>query len=424
MIWKIFYNTVIVPLGWMGFHVAGLFDRKIRRGIRGRKGLFDRLEQNMNALSPLNKRVWFHSSSMGEFEQAKPIIAELKRRRPDIDVIISFFSPSGYEHSARYKLAQVITYLPFDSPGQAEHFIRLVRPNAAVMVRYDVWPNHVWALRKAGVPCFIANATLRVAGIRRSAGVQSFYRTIYESLHFILTVSEEDRRSFASLKLRGPVLESIGDTRYDQVVQRSRESATKHLLSPKVTVNRRIVVVGSSWPEDEDRVIPAMLHVLREVPDVLLVLVPHEPTIEHLENVEYLLNGECRCIRFSNVADFSGEEVVLVDSVGVLMGLYKYAECAYVGGSFRQGIHNVLEPAAYGIPLVIGPRHQNSQEAVSLVREGGAFMGADVEQLAGHFMRLLKNEAVKLSAGTIARTFVMRNTGATERFLSYLEKVL
>src|SRR5208283_251981 len=146
MLWRLFYNGMVIPIGWIGFHLWGLVDKKAKRGIRGRRGLFTRLEHQVAKLPPNKKRIWFHSSSMGEFEQAKPIIAELKKRRPDIQVIVSFFSPSGYEHSQSYKLAGIITYIPFDSSSNAKRFVQMITPSAAVIVRYDLWPNHVWAL--------------------------------------------------------------------------------------------------------------------------------------------------------------------------------------------------------------------------------------------------------------------------------------
>src|SRR5258707_466424 len=152
MLWQIFYNVVVVPLGWVGFRLVGVFNQKVKRGIEGRKNLFQNLEAGIRQIDPSAKKVWFHSSSLGEFEQAKPIIAELKRRRPEIRVVVSFFSPSGFEHSKTYKLADLITYLPFDSSRNASKFVATVKPSAMVMLRYDVWPNHLWTARRNNIP--------------------------------------------------------------------------------------------------------------------------------------------------------------------------------------------------------------------------------------------------------------------------------
>jgi len=424
MIWQILYRLLIIPPAWVFFHILGWFDRKAARGIRGRKGLLDRLQKQVTHLNPHSKRIWFHSSSMGEFEQAKPVIAELKKRHPDIEIIATFFSPSGYEHSRTYKLASIIEYIPFDSSANARRFIQLIRPTAAVIVRYDVWPNHLWALRHAGVPTFIANATLRSNSTRKMPVLRQFHRAVYNSLDYILTVSPGDKESFDTFGLAHPVVEVIGDTRYDQVWLRSAESRNRQVIEPRILEGKKVLVIGSSWKADEDVLIPACLRLFGDHPDFLVILVPHEPTLETLERIEYELNGRIPSIRFSNLSQYRNEKLILIDVVGILMTLYRYASVAYVGGSFSSGVHNVLEPAVYGIPILFGPAHQNSQEAAGLVREHAAFVGEDQADLHGHLRMLLDDESRRAEAGANALAFVSRNTGATGRFLSYLEKVL
>jgi 3-deoxy-D-manno-octulosonic-acid transferase len=424
MLWPIIYRYVAIPLAWFAFHLLGLFDKKAARGIRGRKGLLDRLQEQVTHLKPGSKRIWFHSSSMGEFEQAKPIIAELKKRRPDVEIIATFFSPSGYEHSRTYKLANITAYIPFDSKANARRFIELVRPTAAVIVRYDIWPNHLWALRSAGVSTFIANATLRRNSTRRWPVLRQFHRAVYNSLDYILTVSPEDRETFETFRLDHPVLEAIGDTRYDQVWQRSTESRTRQVIEPKVLAGKKVLVIGSSWKADEDVLIPACLRLFGEHPEFRVVLVPHEPTLETLERIEYELNGRIPSIRFSNLSQYRDEKLILIDVVGILMTLYRSASVAYVGGSFSSGVHNVLEPAAYGIPILFGPVHQNSQEAAGLVVEKAAFVGENPDDFYRHLRMLLDDDKLRTEAGAKALATVCRNTGATGRFLSYLEKVL
>jgi len=174
MPWRFLYRFLIFPIGWIVFLTAGLFDEKVRRGIRGRKKLFKELNHIRVNRKSSNKRIWFHSSSMGEFEQAKPIITELKKRYPDVEIIVTFFSPSGYEHCRSYKLANFITYIPFDFSGDARKFIECIQPAAAVMVRYDVWPNHLWELNRLGIPIFIANATLRENSPRKFLVIKQY----------------------------------------------------------------------------------------------------------------------------------------------------------------------------------------------------------------------------------------------------------
>ncbi len=424
MLWRFLYQSVIVPLGWIFFRALGLLDKKAARGLRGRIRLLDRLETQVQRLNPDSKRIWFHSSSMGEFEQAKPIIAELKKRHPDIEIIATFFSPSGYEHSRTYKLPSIITYIPFDSAGNARRFIELVRPSAAVIVRYDVWPNHLWALRKAGVPTLIANATLRSNSARRMPLLKQFHREIYNALDYILTVSPEDKATFETFGLTHPVIDVIGDTRYDQVWIRSAESRTRHVVEPRILAGKKVLVIGSSWKADEDVLIPACLRLFENHPEFLVVLVPHEPTLETLERIDYELNGHIPSIRFSNLSEYRNEKLILIDVVGILMTLYRYASVAYVGGSFSGGVHNVLEPAAYGVPILFGPSYRNSQEAAGLIEDRAAFVGENQDQLHEQLRLLLDDEPRRAEAGAKALAFVCRNTGATGRFLSYLEKVL
>jgi 3-deoxy-D-manno-octulosonic-acid transferase len=424
MFWQFFYNCIIVPLGWLGFRVAGLLNSKVKRGIQGRERLFSDLEAQMQLLDPVPKRIWFHSSSMGEFEQAKPIIVRLKRHHPDIKIIVSFFSPSGYEHSKNYKFADVITYIPFDSHRNATRFVNLIKPSALVMLRYDVWPNHLWVAQRNNIPTFIASATLQSKTARSVPVIHQFFKALYNSVDYILTVSAEDRRIFESLNLQHPVLEVIGDTRYDQVLQRREESKSRQLLPANVVHGKRIFVVGSSWSEDEQHLLPACAELIARYSDMLVIIVPHEPTVEHLEQLETQLNGATTFIRFSAVNDYRDEKFIIVDSVGLLMPLYQYATVAYVGGSFGSGVHNVLEPAVYNVPIMFGPNHRNSQEAVCFEQRGAAFVVKNKEDVALTLQQLFEHETLRQQAGEKAQSLIAASAGATDRFLSYLEKVL
>jgi 3-deoxy-D-manno-octulosonic-acid transferase len=397
----------------------GYFSRKIRRGIHGRQGLFETLARQVARLSP-GPRVWFHSSSLGEFEQAKPIIAELKKRLPDIRVIVTFFSPSGYEHSKKYQLAEVNSYIPFDTEKGASRFLDLIRPDVAVMVRYDVWPNHIWELQRRGIPIMIANATMRRQTKRRLPIVRNFHHYVYNAIDEILTVSDSDVEAFNLFSLDHPRIEAVGDTRYDQVCIRSAEARKRHIIPEGILAGKKVIVAGSSWPEDEEVIIPAYLQLQEKRQDMLLIIVPHEPIVEHIEELERQLAGKSSSIRFSALNEYRDERVIIVDSIGILLILYAYAHIAYVGGSFRQGVHNVLEAAVYGVPVLFGPRHRNSHEPLMLVGQGGAFVINDSRELYRTLDNLLSDELSRRSAGERAATFVQSNVGATDRFLQHL----
>jgi 3-deoxy-D-manno-octulosonic-acid transferase len=361
---------------------------------------------------------------MGEFEQAKPIIAELRRRYDDIDIIVTFFSPSGYEPSKNYKLADLITYLPFDSVHNARRFLDLINPSIAIMVRYDIWPNHIWELRRRGVPIVIANATLRKSSSRHYPVLKSFHQIVYDQITSILTVSETDVEAFKDFGLTRPEVHAIGETRYDQVWQRSIEARTKHLIPAPILRRKKVFVVGSSWDEDEAVLLPAFRRIAQHDSNALMILVPHEPTVSTLERLELSLNYTMRAIRFSDLNDYSNENVILVDSIGILMSLYQYADVAYVGGSFRQGIHNVLEPAVYGVPVLYGPKHDNSQEAVALAKRGGAFVITTAEECYLELRRLFNDKKTRVRIGAESLRLVQENVGATQRFIEYLETAL
>jgi 3-deoxy-D-manno-octulosonic-acid transferase len=360
---------------------------------------------------------------MGEFEQAKPIIAALRKKYRNIHIIVTFFSPSGYDHSKNYKLADIITYIPFDTKANAHRFLELVQPTAAVFVRYDVWPNHIWELTARNIPVFIANATMRPTSARFYPLLKNFHRLLFNNFESILTVSTQDADAFARFGLTHPSIESIGDTRYDQVWQRSADAKKKHLLPPALLKGKKILLAGSTWPEDEEVLFPSIKKILQYDSSVLVILVPHEPTEDALEEAETRLGSKPRSIRFSNLNDYANERIMIVDSIGILMALYQYASVAYVGGSFRQGIHNVLEPAVYGIPVVYGPKHTNSQEAIELLRRGGGFVVNDQQECYRTLRKLLDDKEANSAAGSKAFALVEGNIGATDRFIQHLENI-
>lgn len=423
ILFQIGYNFFVIPLLWISFHVGGLINKKIRTGINGRKHLFEQLTNSTIALT-ISPRLWFHASSLGEFEQAKPIISLLKKKYPSINIIVTFFSPSGFENSKNYKLANIISYIPFDSYTKVDNFLNIIKPDVAIMVRYDIWPNMIFSLKRKSIPTMLANATMQQNSSRKFPLIFQFHKILYNCFTHILTVSKDDERSFRDFETTAPLIASIGDTRFDQVLSRSIDARQKNLLNTSVIDNKKIFIVGQSWGEDDDVIIPVLFKIQKLEPNLLTIIVPHEPTIEHLEELESKLDKNISFIRFSEMNNYNNEKVILIDSVGILVALYKYAHVVYIGGSFRQGIHNVLEPAVFGIPVVFGPKHTNSQEAVELARLGGGFIVENEKELYRTLRTLLDNDHVRTTASTISKEFVSDNCGATERFLHYLEPYL
>ena len=417
--WKIFYNLILLPLTWIGIRVFASFNRKVRRGLRGRKNSLVRMEERLKN-KPDENRLWIHASSMGEFEQAKPIIEALKSIAPHITVIASFFSPSGYENNLRYPFADHITYLPFDSRRSIRKFLDVMNPSITAFIRYDLWPNAVWESQRRGIPIILTNATLGKRSTRRFPLIRSFHFSMYNALQSILTVSEDDVRNFEIFHLTKPEIISIGDTRFDRVKANAESARQKRLIPDKILQNKKVLVIGSSWSEDEEVIIPAILKLRENISDMLVLIVPHEPTIEHLDQLEFNLRGRAKCIRFSYLPEYSDESIIIIDSIGILVALYACAQVAFVGGGFKSNVHNVLEPAAYGIPVLYGPKIENSQEASLLQQAGGGYVIRKKTDLYRQLRLFFSDEHARTDAGTKAAEFVNSRTGATEKILEHI----
>lgn len=421
--WFRLYSVLVLPLLWLGFHVLALVNRKVRRGLRGR-----RLERVSlpRALEARGSRplLWIHVSSMGEFEQAKPIIETLRQLEPSLYVVASFFSPSGYENSLRYPHADCIAYIPFDTWRAAKRFLRLLGPTAAVFVRYDIWPNHVRACAEMSVPVLLVNATMRASSPRRWAVLRPFHHAVFSVFRAILAISDEDVQHFGAFRLEGTRVEAVGDTRFDRVMGKALTARKKQLLPVSLAMGRRVLVAGSIWQEDADMLLPVIAALLKHDSSLLCILVPHEPTEEHLESLEYRLRPGTPSLRFSWLSQYNGERVIIVDSIGILLALYASADVAFVGGGFRSNVHNTLEPAAYGIPVVYGPKVDNSREAVDLRDAGGSLIVHSRRELYRALRRLLTDNAARTAMGSAAGSFVRERAGATERIVEALYPLL
>ena len=421
--WFFVYNVIFLPSLYAGLKVIGTFNPKIRRGIKGRKRTFEELIVNSQRLDRSKKTIWFHSSSLGEFEQAKPIIQKLKDEK-GINVIITFFSPSGYDNSRKYPYADIISYLPFDTKSNAEKLINIIRPDLSIMMRYDIWPNMVWKLKQENIPAFIVDATMKKSSLRALPFLRSFHKVLFGSITKILTVSKADAEAFKLFGCKGDKVKVVGDTRFDRVYQKSVVARDKRLIQPSILAGKKILVAGSTWEQDEEVILPAFIKLAKYDKDVLLIIAPHEPDLLHLEKTENEFAGVLKTIRFSHLNNYSGERVIIIDSIGILLTLYTYADLAYVGGSFKQNIHNVLEAAVYGIPVMFGPKINNSQEALLLKEKGGGLVVSGKREAYRRMRSLFSDENLRKSRGKISLEYVQENVGATSKIIEEIEKVL
>jgi len=422
-IWFLIYNIFVIPVLYVLIHTAGLFDKKVKRGITGRKRIFEELILNAAALDKSKKLIWFHSSSLGEFEQAKPIIEELRKDK-GINILVTFFSPSGYENSRKYPHADLISYIPFDTYSNAKRFIQIVRPNLAVIMRYDYWPNIVWAMRDFNVPCFIVDATMKPNTSRKFPLIKNFHKNLYSTITKILTVSDADSAGFRLFGCTSEQINAVGDTRFDRVYQRSITARERNLIKEELLAGKKVFVAGSTWESDEEVILPAFMTLSKHDKDVILIIAPHEPTLLNLEKIENEFSGRLKTIRFSFLNSYKDERVIIIDSIGILLTLYTYAHAAYVGGSFKQGIHNVLEAAVYGIPVMFGPKIENSQETQKLLKRSGGILIKNKIEAYRQLRTLFSNEEYRKKKGGISYNYVQENLGATEKILKEIYRVI
>lgn len=422
-VWRFIYNFLFLPLLYSGLHISSLFNSKIRRGLRGRKRIFEELILETHQLDRNKKTIWFHSSSLGEFEQAKPIIEKIYNNK-NLNIIISFFSPSGYDNSRKYPYADIIIYIPFDTKVKAEKFINIVQPDLAVLMRYDIWPNMIWQLKQFNIPIFLVDATMKKSSLRTRLGIRSFHKTLFKNISKILTVSESDAEAFKLFNCDEANIKVVGDTRFDRVYQKSLEARDKTLIQPSVLEGKKVLVAGSTWEQDEEIILPAFTKVASYDKEVILIIAPHEPSLLHLEKIEHEFSGILQTIRFSHLNDYSGEQVIIVDSIGILLTLYTYADIAFVGGSFKQGIHNVLEAAVYGIPVMFGPKIENSQEAQQLREKSGGMVVRGKKEAYRRLRTLFNDKTLRENRGKISLQMVLENVGATEKIIEEIERVI
>jgi 3-deoxy-D-manno-octulosonic-acid transferase len=425
--WFYTYNVIAVPVLYAGFYFISLFHKKVRKGIRVRKTLFQDLEKRVRSFDGKGPRFWIHNSSMGEFEQAKPLIEALKQRFPDGSVIVSFYSPSGFENVQNYPHADILCYLPFDSYGKAKRFVATIQPDVAIMVRHDLWPNHLWRLKMQNIPAILINCSVRPKYWFHLPFLCAASRSFFQYFDSVLAVSQETKFYWNRYRLGFQEVNVVGDTRYDQVVRRAKEA--EKIVTPlrKLKRQRKCVVFGSTWPSDEEAIFEAMRRLHETKTDLWMVVVPHEPVVEHLDQISERLNQmNMRFAFFSQIEKHPDmdTDVLVVDRIGILASLYALGDFSFVGGGFGPGVHNVLEPAALGKVVIFGPKHTNSFEAVQLKKRGVGFEVKSGDDLFMFILSFLKDEKRLSELGEKAAALVRENVGATERIVKYIETTI
>jgi 3-deoxy-D-manno-octulosonic-acid transferase len=419
------YNYLVLPLIWLGAHLAAPFHAKLRENLRARRE-FHFVTPNLAAdgAPPL---VWFHCASLGEYEALVPVLQELHRRKL-CRVWLTFFSRSGFANFQDSELVVRVSYAPLDFRGDVRKFLDALRPRVFVVTKHDLWPNTLLELKRRGIPALYINANFHSASRRLRPLVRSFNAAFMGTFHRIIPVNAEAAKRFRLLLPEFPGLLPPGETRYDRVVQRLQEQRDTYSWLPPEFSRGKVLVAGSVWPADNERLLAPSLAQLAQRDDLRLILVPHEP---HPHQAPELLR-QCReagweAVLYSKLAAggvFSGERILIVDAVGLLAGLYRVASLAFVGGGFTTGVHSVIEPAVFGVPVLFGPRHQVSAEAAALLSAGGAWAVHTTGEVERLLQKLLDDENLLATAGAAAQSVIQSRTGTTKRIAELLAQIL
>jgi len=398
------------------------WNRKAAAWIQGRKGLMGRIAAS--GIAEKKKKVWMHCASLGEFEQGRPVIESLRRKYPEITVLISFFSPSGYGVRKDYPGADYVFYLPADSASNARHFLDLVKPDLVLWVKYDYWYYYLRALRKRKIPVLLISPLFRKdQPFFKWYG--NLHRQMLDSFRAFFVQTESSRKLLEQLHVQQEVFVS-GDTRFDRVIDIAENFEPVEGIA-EFCGNARVIVAGSTWEEDEEE----LDHYANTHPEIRFILAPHEIEEDHLAEMEILFHNS---IRYSRLLQDLAENtvpgrppiaanVLIIDNIGMLSRLYQYAGICYVGGGFGDdGVHNVLEAAVYGKPVITGPVIEKYIEVVELAESGGVIIIDNALEVEAAFDRLFRDAEEYAFHSRAAKDYVYARKGATEKILDYIQE--
>ena len=391
--------------------VSQLFSKKMKLFIQGRKQVFYQLHEN---LDPSDATIWMHCASLGEYEQGVPILNALREQFKKYKIVVTFFSPSGYEVKKNSPLADIVTYLPFDTPQNARLFINQVKPSIALFIKYEVWPNYMCELHKHQITTFLISGMFRsnqiyfkwYGGIMRS--------TLQKFDHFFLQDSNS-QKLLETLQLKNTSVS--GDTRFDRVSHQIEQDNSLEFMD-RFIGDSICIVCGSTWPEDEEVLVP---FINASKTGVKFVIAPHKIEIQKIENLRKKLTKKSALFSEKENLQLREFDVLIIDTIGLLTKIYSYAHIAYVGGAMgKTGLHNILEPATFGVPIVIGHHFDKFPEARRLQHLAGLFSIQTAEECSAILEKLVSNKSFREKSGMIAGHFVNSNTGATRSIIDHL----
>ena len=405
---RFLYNLVVF-LSKYNLIFLSNFNKKLKLFVDGRKETFSKIAVLKNETT-----IWFHAASLGEFEQARPIIEELKQTYASYKILVTFFSPSGYEIRKGYNLADVVCYLPLDSKKNAQQFLEIVNPKMAIFVKYEFWPNFLYELKSKETPTILVSGILRENQLFfKSYG--SFMRNSLQAFHHFFVQNDISKELLVSINLENVTV--AGDTRFDRVSKILEQDNSLDFIN-QFKDRKYTVVAGSTWPEDEELLINYINN--HSVENEKFIIAPHNINEEAIQKLKKAIAK--KTVLFSDKAntDLKEFQVFIIDTIGILTKIYAAADLAYVGGGLKTGLHNILEPATFGIPVIIGHKFDKFKEAVDLVEIGGCISIQNQKEFTQNLIHLRDDKNDRTLTGTINKKYIEDNLGATEHIMNYL----
>jgi len=397
----------------LSIKLAGPFNKKASLWIDGRKHIFSRLKDSINSNE---KTAWFHCASLGEFEQARQLIELFKSNFPEYKILLTFFSPSGYETRKNYEHADHIFYLPMDTKSNAKKFISIVNPNLAFFIKYEFWFNYLSELKKNDIPAFLISAIFRPdQHFFRSYG--GWFRKQLKNITYFFVQNETSLKLLNSINIECAKL--TGDTRFDRVFKIAEESMEFPLITAFCR-DEHLLLGGSTWEEDEN----IIFEFQSKRTDFKIIIAPHEVNEQRIQKLLNKFGKDALLFSEANEDNITNSRILIIDSIGILSHLYKYSDVAFIGGGFGVGIHNILEAATFGNLIYFGPNYQKFQEAHDLIEEGGAFSIENSIDLINTIQSLSEDKDSLSEAGSICSSYVKRKKGATERILKHINQLI
>lgn len=380
---------------------------KAKQWVDGRKNWKNKLE-DVNAN---DQWVWFHASSLGEFEQGRPLIESIKSAFPGYKILLTFFSPSGYEIRKDYAIVDKVMYLPADTPRNARLLIKHFKFKAVFFIKYEFWFNYIQILSKAQIPLYYIAVSFR-ADQHFFKCYGSWFRKHLKQVEHFFVQDNNAEKLLNSIGIKEVTV--CGDPRFDRVAQIAKQAAKFPDVETFIG-DRKLIIAGSSWPKDEQLLYP----LLTSLPnDYCLIIAPHDVSKSHIKQIESALQVKAQL--YSKNDDFGGSRVLIIDKIGMLSQLYQYAQIAYIGGGFGKAIHNIQEAVTFGVPVLFGPNYKKFKEAVDLVNSGGAFSINNAEELKSQLLKLITDNRFRQQAALVCRNYVDNQIGATDKIMNYL----